>query len=98
MMRVVGFSGGADSQATALWVRQRFPPNEIILLNSNAGGNEHPITEEFIRRYSETVFPVTVVKALVKDMGNRAVARRQELYAEDDELTFERLAGLPAVV
>jgi 3'-phosphoadenosine 5'-phosphosulfate sulfotransferase (PAPS reductase)/FAD synthetase len=96
-MRVVGFSGGADSQAVALWVRQRFPPDEVILLNSDAGGNEHPITEAFIRRYSQEVFPVTVVKALVRDLGDvgtrdgRTGDRRRE-FGEGDELTFDRLA------
>ena len=97
IMRVVGFSGGADSQAVALWVRQRFPPEEVLLLNSDAGGNEHPLTEAFIRRYSQEVFPVTVVKALVRDLGDvgtkdgRTGDRRRE-FRETDELTFARLA------
>lgn len=97
MKHVVGFSGGADSQAVALLVRKQFPPEDVILLNSNAGGNEHPITEAFIREYSETVFPVTTVTALVCDMGTRGTKegatrdRRQE-FSDTDELTFDRLA------
>ena len=96
---VVGFSGGIDSQACALWVRERFPAEEIILLNSDAGGNEHPITEAFIRLYSDTVFPVTVVKAEIRDMGTAGTApgrirdRRNE-FEETDTLTFDRLAYL----
>jgi 3'-phosphoadenosine 5'-phosphosulfate sulfotransferase (PAPS reductase)/FAD synthetase len=95
--RVVGFSGGIDSQAVALWVRQRFPADEIILLNSDAGGNESPVTSGFIHWYSDTVFPVTTIQALIKDLEGRGTKpgitqdRRQE-FAEDDLLTFERLA------
>lgn len=95
--RVVGFSGGVDSQACALWVRQRFPPEEVLLLNTLAGRNEHPLTEQFIREYSETVFPVTTVMPLIRDLlgrgtkGGQSKARRDE-FADDDELTFERLA------
>lgn len=97
-MRVVGFSGGVDSQACALWVRQRFPAEEIILLNSDAGGNEHPLTVEFVQWYSETIFPVVTVKALVKDLERRGVRpgatkdRRDSLGGDEAELTFEGMA------
>lgn len=43
MKRIVGFSGGIDSQACALWVRRRFPADEIILLNSTAGEEVNPL-------------------------------------------------------
>lgn len=97
LKRIVGFSGGADSQATALWCRQRFPAEEILLLNSDVGGHEHPLTVEFIRRYSETVFPVTVITPLIRDLEGRGTKpgktrdRRQE-FSDDDTLTFDRLA------
>lgn len=68
MKHIVGFSGGIDSQACALWVRRRFPIDEIVLLNSPAGGNESPITVNHIQQYSQEVFPVTVVENLVSDM------------------------------
>lgn len=94
---VVGFSGGADSQATALWVRRMFPPEDVILLNSNAGGNEHPATEEFIAEYSRAVFPVITVKALVKDLGTRgtkegACRDRRREFSDEDEMTFDILS------
>ena len=68
MKHIVGFSGGIDSQACARWVLNRFPAEDVILLNSNAGGNEHPLTEEFIQQYSAEVHPVILVVALVKDI------------------------------
>ncbi len=97
MKRIVGFSGGVDSQACALWARQTFPPKSVVLLNSDAGGNEHPLTEAFIRRYSETVFPVVVVRALVKDLGDvgtkdGATRDRRRTLDPEDALTFDRLA------
>jgi 3'-phosphoadenosine 5'-phosphosulfate sulfotransferase (PAPS reductase)/FAD synthetase len=97
IMRVVGFSGGADSQATALWVRKRWPAENVILMNTNAGGNEHPLTEAFIAEYSRTVFPVVSVKALIRDLGDvgtkdGATGDRRREFGPDDELTFDRLA------
>lgn len=94
--RVLGFSGGADSQAAALWLRQRFPAEDIILLNSDAGGNEHPLTDGFVRWYSDNIFPVIVTTPLVRDLGesregSRIWERRQQ-WGEESELTFERLA------
>lgn len=95
---VVGFSGGADSQATALWVRQRYPAEDIILLNTQAGRNEHPVTVAFVNLYSATVFPVTEVVPLVRDLGKpRAGSKtteRRKAYPDDTELTFGREAEL----
>lgn len=68
MKHIVGFSGGIDSKRTALWVRERFAAEDIILLNSPAGGNEHPLTTAFIAQYSREVFPVVTVDNLVRDM------------------------------
>lgn len=96
MKYVVGFSGGIDSQACARWVLNRYPRQDVILLNSDAGGNEHPLTSEFVAWYSANVHPV-VVQAIVADMGTRGTEpgqardRRQE-FQDSDPLTFDRLA------
>lgn len=95
MKHIVGSSGGADSQACALWVRQRFPAEDVILLNTDAGGNEHPITSAFIAWYSETIHPVITISPTIADMGNKARAKIAELgLAPDNPLTFDRLAEL----
>jgi 3'-phosphoadenosine 5'-phosphosulfate sulfotransferase (PAPS reductase)/FAD synthetase len=65
---IVGFSGGIDSQEAAARVIELYGPEDTILLNSTAGGNEDPLTIEFIEEYSATVHPVIVVEALVKDI------------------------------
>lgn len=99
MKRIVGFSGGADSQATLRWVRNMYGDGDTIALNTNAGGNEDCITEEFIDDYSRDVFPIVRVKALILDLGTcgtkpgRARDRRQE-FKDTDELTFDRLAWI----
>ena len=49
MKHIVGFSGGIDSQAAARWVLNRYEPQDVILTNSDAGGNEHPLTTEIYR-------------------------------------------------
>ena len=95
MKHTVGFSGGIDSQACALWVRQNVPIEDVILMNSDAGGNEHPLTTEFIREYSERVFPVQTVTSIVADMGNYAAKKIAERGLKpDDPLTFGLLAEL----
>jgi 3'-phosphoadenosine 5'-phosphosulfate sulfotransferase (PAPS reductase)/FAD synthetase len=95
---IVGFSGGIDSQATARWVLNRYPKEDVILLNSDAGGNEHPITTEFIEKYSENVHPVIVLTPQIKDIGHiymkGEIGKRRLQYAEDDVLTFDRLAEI----
>lgn len=95
MKHVVGFSGEIDSQACALWVRNRFPREDVILLNSDAGGNEHPLTTEFVAEYSRAVHPVVVVTAIVADMGTRSPGKIAEhRLAPTDPLTFDMLAQL----
>ncbi|QDT94184.1 phosphoadenosine phosphosulfate reductase domain-containing protein [Gimesia algae] len=97
MKHVIGFSGGVDSQACLWWMRQKFGDEDIIAMNSDVGGHEHPVTTEFIRQFSETVFPVVQVTPLIKDLGTRGTRpgktrdRRQE-FDDNDVLTFDRLA------
>lgn len=64
---IVGFSGGIDSQACALWARKEIGEN-IVLVNSDPGGNEHPLTPAFLDMYSATVFPVTRIHPIIGDM------------------------------
>lgn len=92
---VVGFSGGIDSQACAGWVLERFPKEDVILMNSDAGGNEHPLTSEHVRWYSESVHPVVHVSPIIADMDGREAAEigRRGLNPTDP-LTFDLLASL----
>jgi 3'-phosphoadenosine 5'-phosphosulfate sulfotransferase (PAPS reductase)/FAD synthetase len=91
---IVGFSGGVDSQACARWVLNRYPAEDVILLNSDAGGNEHPLTVGFVHQYSETVHPVNVLTPRVKDITDRpGVLKRMELDQEE-VLTFPLLAKI----
>lgn len=95
MKHVLGFSGGIDSQACARWLLNRYQPEDVVLLNSDAGGNEHPLTAEFIARYSAEVHPVVMISATVADMGNRAKQKIADLGLNPtDQLTFPLLAKL----
>ncbi len=97
MKRIVGFSGGIDSQACARWVLNRFPAQDVIIVNSDAGGNEDPITTAHIEWYSANVHPVVMLSPIIADLSTRGTMpgrtrdRRRE-FAEDDPLTFDRLA------
>lgn len=62
---IVGFSGGIDSQACARWVLNRYPAEDVLITNSPAGNNEHPLTSEFVAWYSEHVHHVEVIDAIV---------------------------------
>ncbi|WP_338000671.1 phosphoadenosine phosphosulfate reductase domain-containing protein [Bremerella sp. P1] len=70
----------------------------MILLNSDAGGNEHPLTTEFIHWYSENVHHVHEVTPLVCDMGTRRPSVQQRIKElalnPDDKLTFDVLANI----
>jgi len=94
MKHIVGFSGGIDSQACARWVLNRFPAEDVILLNSNAGGNEHPLTEAFVKEYSEKVHPVIRVFAKAEDVERPYDRRRiEEKIGTEAELTFDDMAA-----
>jgi 3'-phosphoadenosine 5'-phosphosulfate sulfotransferase (PAPS reductase)/FAD synthetase len=94
---IVGFSGGVDSQACLWHVRQTYGDKNVIAINSDVGGHEHPITTKFVTDYSEKVFPVVQVTPLIRDLLGRGTRpgrtkdRRSE-FSEDDVLTFDRLA------
>lgn len=94
MKHIVGFSGGIDSQACARWVLNRYPAEDVVLLNSNAGGNEHPITEAFVAEYSEKVHPVTSLIARVKDIDDRPGVIAGMGLDPETELTFVLLAKI----
>lgn len=100
MKRIVGFSGGIDSQACAIFVRRRFPAEEVILLNATAGGNENPLTTAWLTWYAREVFPVTVVDPIVADWFERYSTPGTQHYeaakhlTPDTPLTFELLATL----
>jgi 3'-phosphoadenosine 5'-phosphosulfate sulfotransferase (PAPS reductase)/FAD synthetase len=95
MKHIVGFSGGIDSQACARWVLNRFGPEDTIIVNSDAGGNEDPITTAHVEWYSRNVHPVVMLSPIVADMGGRAKGKIAELgLAPTDPLTFDLLATL----
>jgi len=94
MKHIVGFSGGVDSQAAALWVLNRFPKEDIIILNSPAGGNEHPLTTEHIEWFSRSVHSVIVVKAEIRDMWIGRDQAEKHGFEPRAELTFDLMAKI----
>jgi 3'-phosphoadenosine 5'-phosphosulfate sulfotransferase (PAPS reductase)/FAD synthetase len=94
MKHIVGLSGGIDSQAAALWVRNRFGEEDTILLNSNAGKNEHELTMGFIDEYSAAVHRVERVFAISEDIS-RAHDRRkiEEIVGAGNEVKFDDMAA-----
>ncbi|MDE2099410.1 MAG: phosphoadenosine phosphosulfate reductase family protein [Patescibacteria group bacterium] len=94
MKHIVGFSGGIDSQACARWVLNRYPAEDVILLNSDAGGNEHPLTTAFVAEYSRTVHPVLVIQPLIGDLWKTEGFAETRGLDSADPLTFERMIEL----
>lgn len=68
MKHIVGFSGGIDSQAVAGLVLDKYGREDVILLNSNAGENEDPLTDLFVEWYSKNIFPVVRTNPIVADL------------------------------
>jgi 3'-phosphoadenosine 5'-phosphosulfate sulfotransferase (PAPS reductase)/FAD synthetase len=98
MKHIVGFSGGVDSQACARWVLNRFPKEDVILVNSPVGGWEDPLTTEFVAWYSTTVHPVVTVQAIVADLWETPGFAETKGFDGAALLTFEdmcRMKGCP---
>lgn len=98
MKHIVGFSGGIDSQATARWVLNHFSKEDVLLMNSNAGAWEHPLTMAFVKWYSENVHPVIDCSPRIKDMWITPRFAETKGLDGDAELTFQemvRLKGRP---
>lgn len=91
MKHVIGFSGGIDSQAALRWLLNRYPKEDIIALNTQAGRNEHALTVEHVAWYSENVHPIIEVVPLIRDMWETEGHAETKGLNGDDELTFEGL-------
>lgn len=94
MKHIVGFSGGIDSQACALWVRNRYPAEDVILTNSTAGGWEDPLTQLFVHEYSRDVHPVVVLSAKVSDMWETPGWAEKRGFDGSADLTFETMVKI----
>lgn len=94
MKHIVGFSGGIDSQAVSGWVLNRYPSEDVVLVNTDAGGNEHPLTSAHIAWYSAHVHPVITVSAVVADMWEGEDLPAKHGYAPTDPLTFPIMATI----
>lgn len=68
MKHVLGFSGGVDSQAAAGQLLERYDPIDVILLNSDAGQNEHPLTTAHVNWYSDTIHKIIPTNAIISDI------------------------------
>lgn len=94
MKHIVGFSGGIDSQATARWMLNRFPKEDVVLVNTDAGGNEHPLTIEHVAWYSANVHPVVTIPAIVADMWVGEDQPEKHGFSPTDPLTFPLMAKI----
>lgn len=94
MKLIVGFSGGIDSQAAAGWALNRHDKGDVVLVNTDAGGNEHPMTTAHIAWYSEHVHPVHTIKAIVADMWEGKEQPEKHGYQPTDVLTFQLMAKI----
>lgn len=88
MKHIVGFSGGIDSQASCGAVLDMFGPENVIITNSNAGGNEHPFTVEHVHWYSKNVHPVVHCEAIISDIWKTPGAAEARGYDGNAPLDF----------
>lgn len=94
MKHIVGFSGGIDSQATARWCINRFGAENVILLFSDAGGWEDPITPAFVAEYSRTIHPVITVESKVSDMWETPGWAEKRGYDGNAKLTYKLMCEI----
>lgn len=93
LVYIGGFSGGIDSQAAARFVLNRYGAARVALVNSDAGGNEHPLTIKHIDWYSGHVHPVIRISAKVGDFRTHEWCERKGVEPADG-LTFPELARI----
>lgn len=94
MKHIVGFSGGIDSQACARWVLNRYPKEDVIVTNSDAGGWEDPMTVDFVAWYSANVHPVTLTPPRIKDMWETPGFAETKGLDGEALLTFEEMCRI----
>lgn len=94
MKHIVGFSGGIDSQAMAGLVLDTYGAENVIMLNSPAGGNEDTLTTEHVAWYSLNVHPIFTVGAIVSDLWHTEGAAEKRGFDGTEELDFPRLMEL----
>lgn len=88
-----GFSGGIDSQAGARFMLNRYGPERVVLVNTEAGRNEHPITSAHVKWYSENVHLVNVITPKIGDSRTPEWCEKHG-YDPNQELTFPMLAKI----
>ena len=91
MKHIVGFSGGIDSQAVAGLILDKYGPDDTILTNSNAGGNEDPLTDMWVQWYHENVHPVIRCNAVVSDMWKTTGFAEKRGFQSEEILTFTKM-------
>jgi len=91
---IVGFSGGIDSQAVYRWLRNRYAPEDIIALNSQAGRWENILTVNFVADFSRDIAPVTEVIPLIKDIWITDDWAESLGLDGEQELTMELLISI----
>src|SRR4051794_14357374 len=94
MKYIVGISGGIDSQTAYNWVADRYPKSDIICTNSNAGWNEHPLTEEWVEWFSTNVHPVVRCNPKIRDVSTSAAFAASRGLDPDADLTFGEMIRL----
>jgi 3'-phosphoadenosine 5'-phosphosulfate sulfotransferase (PAPS reductase)/FAD synthetase len=75
----------------------RYGAARVVLVNSDAGGNEHPLTVEHIGWYSANVHPVVRVQAIVRDMWVNPDTAAERGFDPNEPLTFARMAEMRGI-
>ncbi len=91
---ILGFSGGIDSQAAAGVLLDHYGHDDVIFLNSDAGGNEDALTTEHVEWYSANVHPVIPTNAIYADVWETPGFAETKGFDSNAALSFEALLGI----
>lgn len=93
MRYIGGLSGGIDSQAACNVMIERHGPENVWIVNTQAGRNEHPVTVSHVAWYSDDVHHVEVVTPKLSDVRTLGWIERKG-FDPETELTFELMAKI----
>lgn len=92
----VSFSGGKDSVASYIKVKEKFPAHKIVLVFTDTG-HEMPETYQYLKWFDETIFPVVRLTQTLVSQDQNTKRRSLELTHLSWDVSIEKFKEMKIV-